>query len=137
MITIKSIGGFVYCTTPYHPAFPEAAKELGGRWYAPDWVFDFRDELRVRDLCKSLWGTDGHPCELVTLRCIAAKEAWDQDGVMTDRYVCGRLVARVKSKHDDRAKLGQGVVVLSGGFSGVMVTGGFEEEIIATLGFIQ
>jgi len=82
----------------------------------PIWMFDARDEKRVRDFCIDLFGTDGEPCKLVTMRVVAASAVWDTCGTDSQRFLIGRSVARVFSKTDNRARLGDGVVVTGGRF---------------------
>jgi hypothetical protein len=118
MVKISLTSGKIRCETLYHPEFPAAARDMGGKWAAPAWTFDARDEQRVRDLCLDLFGTDGTPCELVTLRCNASSALWDAAGTDCELYLAGRLVAKVFSKNDSRAKLGDGVVITEGGFCG-------------------
>lgn len=121
MTTVKiyTDSGRVYCTTPFHPDFAAAARDIGGSWdsLSRNWNFDARDEQRVRDLCMDIWGSDGSPCELVTLRCVAGK-IFDAAGTDCELYLAGRFVARVAGKTDVRAKLGGGVVMTSGRFRG-------------------
>lgn len=118
MIKIVTANGVTKAVTPYHPDFPSSARALGGRWVAPTWLFDQRDEQRVRDLCIDIWGTDGQPCELVTLRCKAHSSLWDAAGEDCELYLAGRLIVKVRGKTDERGRLGEGVVVTSGGFCG-------------------
>lgn len=118
MIKISTVGQKIKVETPYHPDFHPAARLLGGRWVAPAWLFDARDEQRVRDLCIDIWGTDGQPCELVTLRCKAHSSVWDAAGNDCELYLAGRLVVKVRGKTDERGRLGVGVAVTSGGFCG-------------------
>lgn len=118
MIKITTKERTVSVRTPYHPEFPASARDMGGRWVAPDWVFDARDEKRVRDLCLDIWGTDGTPCELVTLRVSAGRGVWDGAGKSSEIYLAGRLVAKVFGRDDQRARLGDGVVVIQGRFYG-------------------
>lgn len=119
MVKITNTGTWVVCSTPYHPLFPAAARNLGGKFHLDKtWRFDPRDEQRVRDLCLDIWGTDGSPCELVTLRVVAAQAVWERVENPPTRYVAGRLVAKVFDSYDTRAKLGEGVVLLSGRFFG-------------------
>lgn len=117
-VRIVTIGGYVHLTAPFHPEFAAAARDLGGIWHSATWRFDARDEQRVRDLCMDIWGTDGTPCELVTLRCRAASRAFDAAGTECELYLAGRQVAKVFGKSDVRARLGSGVVMLSGRFHG-------------------
>lgn len=46
---------------PYTPDFVAASRKLNGKWYAPNrvWLFDPRDEERVRAAMVSIYGTDG------------------------------------------------------------------------------
>lgn len=66
----------VKCESPFHPAFPEAARQLGGKWNPVQvaWFFDIRDEDRVRQLCRDLFGTDG------SCRQSAEREGEGHDG---------------------------------------------------------
>lgn len=114
MITISTAGQTLTCKTPYHPDFPRAARDLGGKWKDPAWVFDARDAQRVRDLCLDIWGTDGTPCELVTLRVVLAGAAIDRAGNDTEIYIGGRRCAWVFGRDDQRARLGDGVVLVAG-----------------------
>ncbi len=110
----KNDNGKLLAYSPYNPDLPSAAKKLGGRWNATEkaWTFDVRDEARVRELYRSIYGTDGTQAagDLVTLkvRCV---EEWDEwrGGL----FVCGRQVARATGR-DSGAKLAEGVVILQG-----------------------
>lgn len=116
MIKIKIEGTKLSVTSPYHPDFPAAARKLGGKWQSPAWVFDARDEERVRKLCVRVYGTDGSaPADVLTVRCSAALCDGDGNGSTLSYYLCGRQVARAFGR-DSGAKLGEGVIVLSGGF---------------------
>ncbi|MFD8705878.1 hypothetical protein ACFV1W_25285 [Kitasatospora sp. NPDC059648] len=106
--------GRIALVSPYDPDVPAAARKIGGRWdsTAKYWHFDGRDEERVRELALEIFGTDGTPeaeADTVTIR-------WDISGANTEelRY-SGRLVARRRSR-DERPQLGQGVILISGGF---------------------
>jgi hypothetical protein len=106
----------ILCETPYSPTFPAAAKKLGGRW-VPErkaWQFDGRDEAAVRALCVRLFGTDGSPettADVLTIR--APSGVCTNDG--TALWLAGRQVARVLGR-DSGARLGDGVVVVTGSF---------------------
>lgn len=115
-ISIINDGGRLSVYTPYDPTFPAAAKELGGRWDAMDraWTFDARDEQRVRDLVRSIYGTDGSDAtdeaQLVTVRV-------NMDDVRSGQELrlAGRRLAWRPSR-DEQVRLAEGVVVISGGF---------------------
>ncbi len=122
-VTVLDSGvGRIVVLSPYHPEFPARAKKLGGKWDAGQgaWTFDRRDLDRVRALCVLIYGTDGTPLPrggLVTIRtdpskCDAGKEG--KNGAL-EYWLCGRLVAKAFSR-DGGARLGDGVVTVSGGF---------------------
>ena len=98
---------------PFNRGFISAAKSLGGRWIAPHWVFDVRDEERVRALCLEHYGEDDRSIvDRVTLRVTFPEGT----GEYSDSIIlAGREIARAFGR-DSGAKLGEGVVLLSGGF---------------------
>lgn len=71
-INTNEAGDTISVSSPYHPDFPAKARSLGGKWSPSSrvWTFDQRDEQRVRDLCKKIFGTDGSAAggDLVTVR---------------------------------------------------------------------
>jgi hypothetical protein len=107
-------GTHVILTAPYHPNLPAAAKQIGGRFdgTSKEWTFDARDEERVRDLARSIYGSDGsEPVQLVTIRyTLDASDAREQ--VL---WVAGREVAR-RTARDAAVKLGKGVILIEGRF---------------------
>lgn len=113
-VRVWRTGDTVYLAAPYHPSLPERAKALGGRWDSADkvWRFDARDEARVRELARGIYGTDGtdNP-QLVTIRVtITEREAYEQE-----LWLAGRLVAR-RPGRDLPVQLGDGVIIVSGAF---------------------
>lgn len=110
MVSIAVTGTKVEVKTPYHPDFPREAKLLGGKWNNAAWLFDSRDEDRVRELCRKIYGTDGTAADLVSVRLTAKTEiAALHSGI----FAAGRCVARATGR-DSGAKLGDGVILLSG-----------------------
>src|SRR4051812_31627904 len=110
-VKIEVDGNALRVVSPYDPAFVSRAKALGGKWSAPAWVFDARDEGRVRELCAELYGSDGSTSDVVTLR--ATYEGGKGKG-QKPIYCGGRTVARAFGR-DSGAKLGEGIVLLEGG----------------------
>lgn len=112
-ITITTSPTQVRVQAPFNRAFVTAAKFVGGRWTAPHWTFDVRDEDRVRDLCLEHYGEDGRsPSERVTIRVAFPGGI----GEYADSIrLAGREVARAFGR-DSGAKLGEGVILLSGKF---------------------
>lgn len=103
--------------SPYHPALPPRARNLGGTFGQHQgekaWLFDPRDADRVRDLCREVYGIDpmDAPPELVTVRVHLR-------GVIDDASVWGlgrRLLSR--SYRDSPVRLGEGVVLIEGRFA--------------------
>lgn len=98
--------------SPYHPNLPPAAKKLGGKWDGTAWVFDARDEDRVRETYINIYGTDGETGagSLVTVRVTFVGTFSAHQGAV---YMCGRLVARAYNR-DSGAKIGDGIVFTVG-----------------------
>lgn len=110
MVSIASTGTKVEVKAPYHPDFPHNAKRLGGKWNNSAWSFDARDEDRVRELCRKIYGTDGTSADLVSVRLTAKTDITALQGGI---FAAGRCVARATGR-DSGAKLGDGVILLSG-----------------------
>lgn len=109
-VQITISGSVLSVASPYNSNFVAAAKRLGGKWSNGAWVFDARDEQRVRDLCRTTYGTDGVASDLVTLRMSFREEA---RGYCEAVEICGRTVARATGR-DSGARLGDGIVLLQG-----------------------
>lgn len=111
----------IYVTTPYHPTMVNRARELNGTWHAESkyWSFDARDEETIRALCITLYGTDGSPVEepLVTVLAQLTDDTRDLLEATDSLFLCGREIAWRKSR-DYAVRLGEGVVIRSGGFPG-------------------
>lgn len=113
-IRIGSETGRVYVKSPYNKTFVTKSRDLNGKWIAStsEWMFDGRDEARVRALCVELYGTDGATrAALVTLRVTLGD--WDGPEITLG----GRTLVRRRGR-DSRADLGDGVIILTGGFPG-------------------
>jgi DNA repair protein RadC len=59
-VSIVEKDGRLAVRSPYHPNFPARARLLGGEWDATRrvWIFDAREDDRVRALCCEIYGTD-------------------------------------------------------------------------------
>lgn len=124
-ITTTGSGG-IAVSCPYNADFVAGAKRLGGKWKGGAWVFDTRDEERVRDLLRTVYGTDGAPVDTVdvriTIRASAnidpARRPSDQrPSYSSELWFAGRQILRRRSR-DSAVELGKGVVLLSGRFWG-------------------
>jgi hypothetical protein len=117
MISITIEGGRCWVQTPYLPALLPGFRQLGGRWDALShrWSFDSRDEDRVRQLLLDQLGTDGGPDVLVDCRL-------DLDQLPRTAYPryeplrLGALTVVERPGRDRPVSLGEGVVVIQGGF---------------------
>lgn len=113
-VSIDVTDNTVRVRSPYNHEFIDAAKEIGGKWSDPYWVFDARDEDRVRDLCLEVYGEDGReidPDEAVTVRLDVRRESEGNDRVV----LAGRCLVR-KYDRDKPPTLSDGVVVVEGGY---------------------
>src|SRR5262245_3911911 len=111
-VRIGAETGRAFVKSPYNVQFVAEARTLNGTWVSSsqEWAFDGRDEQRVRDRCVRLYGTDGRTSAArVTLRVTLGSH----DG--PEITLGGRVLVRRKGR-DSRAELGDGVVVLEGGF---------------------
>lgn len=101
--------------SPYNTIFLNRAKKWGGKWSGSKWVFDVREETRVRELCKKVFGTDG-VCvpDVVSVR--ATLRDPDDNAFRAPITIFGRVVARAFGR-DSGVKIGYGVVILEGGFA--------------------
>lgn len=111
-ISISTDGGKCRVKSPYHPEFVTVARGRNGRWSSPHWIFDGRDEAGLRDECRRIYGTDGTPVSCVDCR-VDVYDGMDFSG--PSWVALGRVLVERKGR-DDRAKLGEGVVVIQGGF---------------------
>jgi hypothetical protein len=109
----------MHVKSPYNPQFVGEAKALGGKWNpnGGTWIFDPRTEDRVRKLLKSIYGTDEIEYRSANVRLDAG--AWwrhDTVGNSAACYFGGRLVLSRKFR-DSRVMLGEGVILVDGGFN--------------------
>ncbi|MGW8558149.1 hypothetical protein [Streptomyces tubercidicus] len=116
-VTITTDNGKTYVDSPYHPGWPEEARNLGGRWSGGVWSFDARDEERVKALARRIYGTDGtpDPAGTVTVRISVHDVRGEGDGRPVTLYLYGREIA-TRYERDGRPRLGPGVILVEGGF---------------------
>lgn len=105
--------GTIAVQAPYHAEFVAKAKNMGGKWQSPRWVFDIRNENLVRQACIDCYGTDGETtADTVTLKVSLAGGSYCLRSAIT---LCGRTIARAFGR-DSGARLGDGIVLLEGEF---------------------
>lgn len=114
-VRIAVNGSRVTLDSPYHPDLPAQAKRLGGRFDGGSrtWTFDSRDEQRVRDLALAIYGSDGNPVDLVTVRMVISSENAHRG--YQARWFAGREIVARRSR-DEAVRLGEGVVIVEGAF---------------------
>ena len=95
--------------SPFNREFINEAKKLNGKWDGSAWVFDPRDEQRVRDICKDIYGYGYSVDNAVTVQVkysrINEQALW--------RF--GRKILE-RGARDWNVKLGDNVVIVSGSF---------------------
>lgn len=98
--------------SPFHPDFPEKARDLGGQWNSTRraWYFDTRDADRVRDLCREIFGTDGNGGGEVVDCHLRLSGQYESQIWFAGRKIAGRFA------RDARVSLGEGVVIVEGKF---------------------
>lgn len=108
--------GQIIVESSYNPSLPKRAKMLGGRWVPEkrSWSFDLRDEPKVCELYRSLygeWDNDNKPtADSVTVKITAEREIIEITGGV---YFAGREIARATGKFSG-AKLAPGIVMIGG-----------------------
>lgn len=115
-IRIDTRGTALDVASPYNSDFVRRARRLAGRWVAARnvWTFDARNEWAVRDLLVDCYGTDGTILpDVVSVRLTYERCCATTCGPFD---YAGRVVAAA-SDRDGGARLGQGVVLLEGGFA--------------------
>lgn len=126
------IEGTLHVVTPFHPEFPARARKLSGKYHRdpPHWLFDRRQEKRVRELCRDIFGSDGTPGEptvCIRLQCVRAIEQ-SQMSV----FFAGRMIARAFGR-DSGVRLGPKVVSVGGEDDHEQVTSGGSQKNWKTL----
>jgi len=111
-VKITTLGSLCRVESPYHPDFIKVARARNGKWSAPHWLFDARDESGLREECRRIYGTDGTPVSCVDCRLDYHEYGYFSGSAL---YALGRLIVERRSR-DERVRLGVGVVAVEGGF---------------------
>jgi len=117
VIKVDIRNGMLAVACPFSQTFLSFAHMRGGKWSdsLQQRLFDPRDEFAVRSTLIDIYGTDDYEsCAKTDVRLSldGMRVEWDGHDRM---FVCGREVARRKY-YDSYVELGEGVVVLEGGF---------------------
>lgn len=112
-IVITNAGSTVTLRAPYDPAMPPRARAIGGLWEVTRglWVFDIRDEVRVCELAREIYGTDGRADRPTVNVRVPVSSGYD-----AELRVAGRRLAWREGR-DDAVCLASGVTLVGGGFA--------------------
>lgn len=110
-IKITESGKSIKVESPYHPGFVAFAKKRQAKWAKPCWVFDARDREDVEAALRRHYGTAGEAVPLCDARLTLSEEVF----YGTSLCELGRVVAS-RASRDYSVKLGDGVVLIHGGF---------------------
>ena len=98
----------VIVTSPYSDDFVTGARQIGGRWANPTWVFPVENEPLVRTLCLRVYGTDGTPEPTETLLVTLSQLRMD------NRLLIGPIEVLQKWERDSAPVVGAGCAVVQG-----------------------
>lgn len=110
MIKITKRDEKLLVESPYSSTFVRRAKQMGGQWDRPCWVFAARDEDIVRAALIEVYDHDGSPSASCDLRIVLAYT----DAERGDSLLVGPVQVLRKVDRDITPKLGPGCVVVSG-----------------------
>lgn len=117
-VTTTTTEQYIIVQSPYDETFNARARRISGRFDRPGvtpgraWSFDIRDETRVRDLCRAVYGTDGSD----TGPELTVRMPVHPGNGAECRFAGMRLVWR--QARDYPVRVADGVVLISGGFPG-------------------
>jgi excisionase family DNA binding protein len=118
-VTVTTENGKTSVISPYDAEFVAKAKTIGGRWDGPSkaWTFDARDEQRVRELCREVYGTDGNAVESGDLVTVRVRLADHESASKYDNFAkfAGRRIAH-RGGRDEPVRLAANVVLIEGKF---------------------
>ncbi len=112
-INVTVNDSYIKVVSPYNKDFVAKARRTGGRWNADQkaWIFDARDENRVRRLLADVYGTDGHDAgETVTVRIDASKFYNNQE------IIVGGVTIVKRHRRDEEPRLAENAVIVEGSF---------------------
>lgn len=126
-VSIQTTEEGIQVKCPFNADFIKEAKEkYGSRWDGENWVFDKRLGACARKLCMKYFGADGVVNDTVNIRLRLTTKSSVKCGPIT---LLGRVVARATSK-DSGTKMGEGVLLKSGGFKSTGTTKNWYTSVI-------
>lgn len=115
-VTTRTEGNKLYIKCPYSKDFIARIKRLGGRWNAPEWVVDLRQEDSAREVLCACYGDDGTARMHDMVNVQLTGTAWNDSGERNRLTFYGRTVASRRGR-DDAVSFGPGVVVVDADFA--------------------
>ena len=112
MIKVIKENSLLKVNAPYNTEFVARAHQMGGKWAAPYWQFDARDEQVVKTALMEIYKTDGSPQEIVSVRLTLEEYRQAEQAGLS---ICGIPIARAFGR-DSGAKIEKGITVEAGGF---------------------
>lgn len=113
MVELKFESGKMKVKTEYNPYFVGRAKELGGKWEKPYWVFSDENEDVVKQELLSIYGEDGAPTKKVRVDV----NLDEYEGVKSHSVQIENLVIANRIDHYRKVTLNDGTIILKGGFA--------------------
>ena len=115
-VQTRAEGGKLYIGCPYSKGFISEIKRIGGRWSAPEWAADLRQEDRAREILRECFGEDGTeaPSDTVSIRLTGTE--WNDSKEENRLSFLGRTVAYRRGR-DMPVTFGDGVVVVDADFA--------------------
>jgi hypothetical protein len=120
-MVIRANGTRLELETPYHPALPYRARQVGGTWLGltTGWVFPLKAEQALRALCQDIWAVDGSAAaveDVVDLQITVDERVPFRsvfEALETPIYLVGREIA-ASLRNLRGARPGRGIHFLSG-----------------------
>jgi hypothetical protein len=111
-IRLEIKGDKVYVISPYHDFFVKKAKDLRGKWKDGAWVFDDTLLDYVREVMMKCYGTTG---EVSYENCTLLISNYSEREFCGPVVLFSRMIAKAFGR-DSNARLGQGIVFISGDY---------------------
>ncbi len=116
-VEVVTEAGVVGVRAPYDPSFAPLARAKGGDWDRGEkiWIFERASEAEVREICRTVYGTDGSTNSVVAV--LLHLNSVD-DGLHESLFLFGRQIAK-RWAAGGAVRLDPTVTVLRGGFPSV------------------
>ncbi len=112
MVKVTAENDLLKVKSPYNSKFISRAKNLGGKWESPYWVFPTSNEEAIRKLLMEIYWEDGNDVNMVTLIADFSK-----NGRIGKELLFGNIILATRRDRDARVSLSDNVYVLKGEFS--------------------